>query len=49
MRPKEKKNVTHQEAISTESVAHHGDGILRKLQRRQKPSNYKDTITESPA
>ena len=49
MKPKEKKNVTHQEATSTEYMAHHGDGILRKLQRRQKSSNYKDTSTESPA
>ena len=49
MRPKEKKNVTYQAATSTESVAHHGDGLLRKLQRRHKPSSYKDIITESPA
>ena len=39
----------YQAATSTESMAHHGDGLLRKLQRRQKPSNYKDIITESPA
>ena len=29
------------------SVAHHGDGLLRKLLRQQQPSKYKDTITET--
>ena len=48
MRPKEKKNVTLQEAISTESMANHGDDLLIKLQRRQQTSKYKDTIIESP-
>ena len=49
MRPKEKKNVIHQEATSTVSVPHHGDGLLRKLQKRQQPSKYKGTMTEIPA
>ena len=46
-----KKNVTRQVdlAISTKFVAHHGDGLLRKLQRRQQPSKYKETITENLA
>ena len=47
MRPEEKKNVTHQEATSTKSMTHHGDALVRKLQRQQ-PSKYKDTITENP-
>ena len=41
--------MSHQEVMSTETMAHHGHDLLRKLQRKQQLSKYKDTITEKPA
>ena len=35
VKPKEKKNVAHQDIACMESVVHRGDGLLRRFQRRQ--------------